>query len=368
MTLATGRFGAFSPEYKEGLPGPTEFVAFAVEGSSAPAVYVWNTTAGFGAQYAAPGTITNMGDGRQIAVSPNGRIIVVGGTTAPFITAYQFDIDTGFISNMGSPSSPPTGACFALRFNRAGTAIAYGQTSTGFGSKQVIVYNWNDNTGFGTRLSDMTLPSPATVSSIDFGPNDQAIILTATFAEGTGPFLRAYNWSNSTGFGTQIANPLIMPTGVTTAVRFNKAGNCVAFGTINSPFVFVYPWNSNSFGPKFNNPDVFPPGVVQSVDFVNGDNALIVGTTTSPYIRLYKWNNTLGFQGTYADPASPPARPVNTVEFSPNGKQAAYAATPGGGDSSGYQVSQTGITTNPGLFNKFSSLPAASDLVFGKKV
>ena len=86
-------------------------------------------------------------------------------------------------------------------------------------------------------------------------------------AHDTTPFVTAYPWSSTTGFGTKFANPTTLPTGTGNGVAFTSAGNAIAVAHDGSPFVSAYPWSGSGFGTKFANPATLPTGTGYDVAF-----------------------------------------------------------------------------------------------------
>ena len=87
-------------------------------------------------------------------------------------------------------------------------------------------------------------------------------------AHGTTPFITAYPWNVSTGFGTKYTNPATLPAGAGNDVAFNPAGDTIAVAHDTSPFISAYPWNAGTgFGAKYTNPATLPTGAGNGVAF-----------------------------------------------------------------------------------------------------
>ena len=76
-------------------------------------------------------------------------------------------------------------------------------------------------------------------------------------AQGTTPFVHAYAWSNSTGFGSKYANPATLPTGAGRGIAFTNDDAVIAIGHSTAPTLSVYPWSAG-FGTKYSDPGTLP--------------------------------------------------------------------------------------------------------------
>ena len=186
----------------------------------------------------------------------------------------------------------------------------------------VTAYPWNSSSGFGTKYTN-----PATIptgggNDVAFTPSGDAIAV----AHDTSPYVTAYPWS-SIGFGAKYANPATLPAGGGNGVAFSGAGDAIAVSNFSpSPYVTAYPWNSSTgFGVKYTDPATLPAGFGMGVRFSPAGNAIAVVHFTSPYVTAYPWNSSTGFGTKYADPATTPAGICNGVAFSPSGDAIAVA-------------------------------------------
>ena len=204
-----------------------------------------------------------------------------------------------------------------------GNPIAIAHTTTPF----ISAYAWSSSTGFGTRFFDpATLPT-GTGNDLAFSPAGNAIAV----AHATSPFISAYPWS-ATGFGTKYTNPATLPTGAGNDVAFSPASNAIAVAHTTSPLISAYPWNvSTGFGTKYTDPATLPAGTTGlSVAFSPAGDAIAVTGATTPFIQVYPWNVSTGFGTKYADPSILPGAGGNSttnVAFSPAGDAIAVTST-----------------------------------------
>ena len=87
-------------------------------------------------------------------------------------------------------------------------------------------------------------------------------------AHTTTPFISAYSWSSSTGFGVKFADPATLPTGTGNDLTFSPAGNAIAVAHATTPFISAYPWSvGGGFGTKYTDPTTLPTGAGNGVAF-----------------------------------------------------------------------------------------------------
>jgi hypothetical protein len=204
-------------------------------------------------------------------------------------------------------------------------AIAVAHSSTPF----ITAYPWSSSTGYGTKYANPASLPPGAGNGVAFSPAGNAIAVAHT----TTPFISAYLWSSTTGFSTKYSNPATLPAGIGRAVAFNPAATSVAVGHDNTPFITAYPWNaSTGFGTKYADPATVPGGSLFAlgVAFSPAGDAIAVASDGSPRVQAYPWNASTGFGTKYADPATLPTGTGVGVAFSPAGDAIAvgHSTTP----------------------------------------
>jgi hypothetical protein len=108
--------------------------------------------------------------------------------------------------------------------------------------------------------------------------------------DGSSPFIHAYAWSYSGGWGSKYANPSALPPDYPTSVCFNPAGTVLGLSHQTSPYIAAYAW-SNGFGSKFANPATLPNGS-GSLSFA-GNSDLIIGYG-GINLTAYPWSSGFG--------------------------------------------------------------------------
>jgi len=238
--------------------------------------------------------------------------VAFGLSSSPYVSVYDWFGPYGKLgTRYVTATTVPTSIVLGVDFNPAGTAIALSMFSP---SPYMIAYPWDDSTGFGTKYADPgSLLTSFTRPKFSPSGNDVAVASSAT------PWMQIYPFSTSTGFGTKYTNPGTLPTGQGQFPAWNPAGNTIALSHWITPFVSVYPFTSGTgFGTKYADPATLPGGDTNGAVFNPAGTVLALsGLSTSPYIHAYAWSS--GFGTKYANPASLPDTGIRDIRFSPNG-------------------------------------------------
>lgn len=319
-----------------------------------PVVLPFSTVAGFGAAIypsSAPGNSVNG------AVFTKDKQAIIGCyDSSPYIFAYPWT-GSAWGTRYANIGSVGTSSVLDIDVNPSSTFICYAE------SKQFpTVYSWNSATGFGSRTRDAVnsvancqanilnkagtlaffamsgvpyikvfpvtsssigspLSNPASAlpggtTGLDISPTDSVVAITT----GLTPFIHAYAWSNSTGFGTKYSNPATLPSNSADDCAFNPTGTAIAvtysIGGVDKGLK-VYPWSdSTGFGTPYSDPSAQAPLSRNRIKFSPDGRALLVVADNSPYVIAYNWSDVSGFGAAYSSP-SITAVPVNDVDFLP---------------------------------------------------
>jgi hypothetical protein len=189
----------------------------------------------------------------------------------------------------------------------------------------VSAYPWSSSTGFGAKYANpATLPT-GQGNGVAFTPAGDAIAVAHT----TTPFVTAYPWSAS-GFGTKYTNPATLPASAGNGVAFSPTGDAIAVAHSSSPYVSAYPWSASGFGTKYTNPATLPAFGGNEVAFSPDGSAIAIGTDLTPFVQAYPWSSSTGFGTKYTNPATLPTGAIYGIAFSPSGNAlaVAHATTP----------------------------------------
>lgn len=261
------------------------------------------------------------------------------------IGVYAYRWGDGFMSRYTDPFQQITGALVQrVEISPAENAIA--ATDSG---KNLAVFSWNSNSGFGSRYSTLS-GGTSGVQSMAFTPEADAVVMSSSTSGGflyagswsssgwgtrytnptsilnsysdikfnklpgrffvaittaTSPYLDARKWDSSSGFGTKYANPSPTPSSGGYRVSISPDEQSVAMSQFNSPYISVYRFSSGGFGTKYSNPSVLATSGGDGISFSPDNSSIVMALAQSPYLAAWAWNSTSGFGTKYADPATP---------------------------------------------------------------
>lgn len=207
--------------------------------------YPWSTT-GFGTKYSDPSPgLPDQGNG--VAFSPNGDVIVIAHHASPYVTAYAWS-SSGFGAKYSDPGTLPTGNAMSVDFSRQGSDVAVGHETTPFFS----IYPWSG--GFGSKYT-LAGTGMNTGRGVRFSPTGGAILMVFNT---TSPFVKARPFASGSGVSAAFSDPSTPPEGSSWSASFTASGNAVSIGhnsTAGSNSFSIYPWDdSTGFGTEFADP------------------------------------------------------------------------------------------------------------------
>jgi hypothetical protein len=143
------------------------------------------------------------------------------------------------------------------------------------------------------------------------------------------PFIAAYPWSSTSGYGAKYSNPVSLPSSKSRAVAFTAAGSNIIVGNDLTPYVCAYPFsNGTGFGTKYA--DVAGTSL--------NSNCFAVATSGTTFawagvgVKTYNFSDTTGF-GTYKS-SDLNTTGVYSLKVIPSGSYAGYLLV--GNDVSGW--------------------------------
>ena len=186
-------------------------------------------------------------------------------------------------------------------------------------SPYVNAWSWSNSTGFGSKYANpSTLPATGTGNgrSLAFRVNNSAIAVGPNFSGASG--IEAYLFSGA-GFGTKYSDPASQTGQVSSyGTNWNAAGDQIAIGVSAVPYVYAYPWTVGSgFGSRYANPGVALPNFGDSTSWRLGDGQVAFAAVVSPYVSVYNFSS--GFGSRYANPATAIPQVSDGLQFHPNG-------------------------------------------------
>lgn len=266
-SAVSSALGSFSPD--------GAFVAFC--GSDKLYVYPWSAS-GFGTKVADPATLP--GYCYSGLFSPNGDIILAVGSNYPFLYAYPWtgsafgtkieDPSTGFNSsyNSGKTTKWSPNGLYVAHIDQYGSNPPYlhviGLTASGgWGTK------WSVNLGAGTSFNEL-----------DWHPDGTHIVIGGTLS----PYLHAYPWNPTTGFGTRIDGA---PGNLIYGLAWASDGKELAIQYGSGGYsILRIPWTGSAFGTIGASEALATGGGYLATPMsVSRLGSVGIGFTTSPYIR-----------------------------------------------------------------------------------
>lgn len=294
-----------------------DFIAFVNGGATGlTGAVAFDGTTGFGTQFKVSPDGSSMSgcawstDGTHLFVVSDGLI-----TGSHRLVAYPFDKTTGF-GTVVTPSTPVTGnltSCFA---SPTGGAVAFTEAA----SPYIRAIAWT-GTAFGAEYSAPSTVGPTITGS---SASNEACCFnpagTVIFQAGTStPFVRAWNWSDASGFGSAFADPGSTPTGAVYNIRHHPTtGHVICGDTLQ---VRVYPFSTGSgWGSREDFPEDSAADNPRAANFSTSGNFAAIGNSTisSNHVICRAFTGTIG--AALTDPAT--SWNVSTpysIAWSPNG-------------------------------------------------
>lgn len=269
------------------------------------------SSSGFGSRYSDPSTLVSS-QAYGVRFSSDSSVLFVSSLSSPYVHAYAWDSSSGFGSKYSDPVSLSAGAARSVDVTPAMDAVIIGGLSTPYHA----AYAWDSSTGFGTRYSNASNITRNRYQ-VRFSPLGDAVITVGAVS----PYHSAYAWSSSTGFGAQYSDPVgavIRNLQNGQCIDFTSDGSVVFFSTPSSPYLVAYPWSSSTgYGTKYADPSTGVGAIPYQLSVSPDDSCVAIGhSTVSPYIRVYPWSSS-GFGTIYSNPSTALTVDCRITRFSP---------------------------------------------------
>lgn len=303
-----------------------DFIAFSNGGGTGRlGAVAFSGTTGFGTQFkptedsSAWSGIAWSNDGNYLFAVADGSI--TGGGTHRLV-AWSFSKTTGFGSII-TPSVAITTNNTAIAFSPDGGALVYVFNA----SPYIRAIRWT-GTAFGAAYSD---PGTAGIQIVSSGAFNEACTFntagTVVFQGGdVSPFVRAWNWTDASGFGSAFSDPGTPPTNNVDSIRHHPTTGHVIISDADQ--ARVYPFSTGSgWGTRESVPEDAGADSPRCVNFSPSGNFLVVGQSTTGiefFIRAF--DGTVGARLT--DPATLPTDTPHSIAWSPNGSYLAMHRGP----------------------------------------
>lgn len=282
--------------------------------------YQWTNASGFGTAYTEPGTYPSNTFYNDMAWSPQNNAVAIASNSGVTggsgrVYAYLWDPVTGWSTRFNTTSLGSNTSGQSVCFSTSGDAVIMGYIGG------LAAYPWSTSTGFGTRYTNPTGVSSAYYNGVAFNAAGTAFVGAHS---GNTPWIDAWAWNDGTGFGTKYSNPASPPTGTNpsgNAVVFTPNDDAVIMGVSasTSPYIAAWAWNNTTgFGTKYSNPSTaLPYSSDRMAMSPDGKAVIVTRTSTSPYVTAYAWDSASGFGTKYANPTVAPTATIRSVTFVP---------------------------------------------------
>lgn len=242
--------------------------------------------------------------------------VICSSSTSPNIHGYAFSA-SGWGSKYANPATPSqtiTGVSVSTSPDNATVYLNYGQA-----------WAWTVASGFGTKYTSVSSPN------LGFGRGAKRIGSNVFFSGDGTPFIAAYPWSNSTGFGTAYSNPGTLPTNASASAYNNLGGTSTAVAVISgqSPFANVYAWSVSGFGTRYSAPSGISGTGTRGVHL--NDQYASIAHGSSPFTHVYQWSDSTGFGTKYANPGTLLSGGSYSVEMAISKTAVGFSSVTGGG-------------------------------------
>jgi hypothetical protein len=284
-----------------GVDFATTNATIGVAGYQYASAWAWSSS-GFGTKKTDPAATTLYFDSLAIA-KDNSFAALTNYTTTPGVNGYAFSASSGFGSKFSNPGTlpGPNAEMYGVDINNASTDTVF----AGYDSPYLLAYPMSSS-GFGTKYANPSpLPEPNN-GSPKFSPTDLAV---ASNSRDNSPYIRAWAWTNGSGFGTVYSAPSTSINAWVMSLDFHPTGAAIGMGLQAgySPYVAAYAWSDSSgWGTKYSNPSTLPASQSMNGVFNPAGDVFALAMSSGSYTIAYAWSNGTGFGAKYSDPATAP--------------------------------------------------------------
>lgn len=303
--------------------GPTSFVQVSNDGteiskdgtmmayatSASPYIVVIRVSKdGYGTAFSNPASLP-AGTGRSIGFGPNNDVVTVGHQTSPYISTYPISYATGFGTKYANPGTAVPSTPYGSRFTSKGNELGIAGSVT----PRWNVYAWSNATGYGTRYSNSYSELSIAAQGGYWNSTGTKYISGGSQAGNYGPMY--FDHVEGGGF-TSMVFPGTQVPGTIYGTRFNKSNNALVTGHSTTPFISAYQWdNTTGFGTKYANPATLATNYTIGSSFTPSETDVVSGVVQNPNnVTAWKWSNANGFGTKYANPATAPGTYVRGCE------------------------------------------------------
>ena len=278
-------------------------------------VYPFNGTS-FGTRFTSPASLGYGNRAVGARFNPARNVLAFGmngNSGSPFCGAFAWNSSTGFGTRYSNPASLPHTSTTMAAWNPAGTVVVFGH-STASTSPRFTAYNWNNSTGFGTKFAEISGYDARFARSIDFNPLGNSIVLPGNNDVAPRTVL-GYPFSG-TAFGTKYANPTTDPANTSAEqAAFSKTGLEVALAHNAAPRISAWSFTgAGGFGSKFADPATAVANNGYGMSFSRVNSNIAVAHSGGVGVSVYGWSAS-GFGTRFVNPSTAPTQEQKDVHF-----------------------------------------------------
>ena len=202
----------------------------------------------------------------SLTIIPSGNAIAFGATNAPRVAAREYTLGSGLGASYANPSVSVPDVPNRLAWSPDSSFLAVTHRDTPF----FATYDWSN--GFGTKYSPT---APAGTTQQCYG----AIATNSSVIHGyhSTPFLFAYPFTAGSGYGAAFSNPSVLPANDVRGMCFNQDYSvlfCSTVGITTSVTLLAYEWSdSTGFGTKYADMSPVVSGSCENLTVINGREA-----------------------------------------------------------------------------------------------
>lgn len=201
------------------------------------------------------------------------------------------------------PTYMPNNAYNSIAFNKQRTyVLAVNQLVS------LAMFPWTDGWENSSNYSSNNLGTPITNSNLGYGwncgtwhPSDTVVVVgkAGSGQAAISAMVFAGNWQS-------VLSDAINPMSDVQSVRFSASGKTLFVTSLNSPYLEAYPFDlTTGFGSKYSNPSSLPPGPCYDLAVSKTNDLVAVSSSSSPYLAVYAWDDDTGFGAKYASGSAP---------------------------------------------------------------
>lgn len=216
-----------------------QIVALGVSGGTTTHQYIWSVDQnGFGTKYANPVSDPNV-QVNSLIFDPNyNKIVVMNTNTAEAPRTWNWSLDSGYGTLKTTIGSWPGGAGSWGSFNKSFSSFFVVSSATPF----INAWPYDSTTlSYGTKFSN-----PSTIPSDGYSLISNKTEDIVFYALRVSPYLDAYQWSNSSGWGTKYTSPTSIGATTSYMAMPNDNSTWVLGGGAASTYAYAVAFNKVS--------------------------------------------------------------------------------------------------------------------------